>query len=258
MNSDNVPCPRSAATASRFRVRCAGLRRKTDLLRRTELRQSHGDLLRVGVIGYGYWGPNIVRNLHSLENCEVVAVCDKNPAVASPRQPAVSGDPADDGLRRHSDVAAHRRRRRRHAGLDAFRAGEGGARKRQARLRRKTVHVERRAGRGADRAGRSEEPQAHGGPHVSLQRPGDEDPGARRQRRAGAALLLRLDPGEPRPLPARRQRHLGPGAARPVDHGPHHPGEARGGRRDGRQAPERPGRRRVHHRLLSRATSSRT
>jgi predicted dehydrogenase len=36
--------------------------------------------LRVGVIGYGYWGPNVVRNLHRLENCQVVAICDKNPA----------------------------------------------------------------------------------------------------------------------------------------------------------------------------------
>jgi predicted dehydrogenase len=36
--------------------------------------------VRVGVIGYGYWGPNIVRNFHSLENCDVVAVCDKSHA----------------------------------------------------------------------------------------------------------------------------------------------------------------------------------
>src|SRR6187402_2979781 len=36
--------------------------------------------VRVGVIGYGYWGPNIVRNLSSLDNCELVAVCDKSPA----------------------------------------------------------------------------------------------------------------------------------------------------------------------------------
>ena len=28
--------------------------------------------VRVGVIGYGYWGPNIVRNFHGLEHCEVV------------------------------------------------------------------------------------------------------------------------------------------------------------------------------------------
>ena len=36
--------------------------------------------VRVGVIGYGYWGPNIVRNFHGLEHCQVVSVCDKNPA----------------------------------------------------------------------------------------------------------------------------------------------------------------------------------
>ena len=36
--------------------------------------------VRVGVIGYGYWGPNIVRNFHGLENADLVAVCDKSPA----------------------------------------------------------------------------------------------------------------------------------------------------------------------------------
>src|SRR5262245_58141959 len=34
--------------------------------------------LRVGVIGYGHWGPNIVRNLHAVDTCEVAAVCDKS------------------------------------------------------------------------------------------------------------------------------------------------------------------------------------
>ena len=32
--------------------------------------------LRVGVIGYGYWGPNIVRNLYAVGTCEVAALCD--------------------------------------------------------------------------------------------------------------------------------------------------------------------------------------
>jgi len=36
--------------------------------------------VRVGVIGYGYWGPNIVRNLHGQKNAEAVMVCDKSPA----------------------------------------------------------------------------------------------------------------------------------------------------------------------------------
>ena len=46
----------------------------------TGARQAPADVVRVGVIGYGYWGPNIVRNLSGLENCQVAAVCDKNPA----------------------------------------------------------------------------------------------------------------------------------------------------------------------------------
>lgn len=37
-------------------------------------------MLRIGVIGYGYWGPNIVRNFNSIEGARVVAVCDKSEA----------------------------------------------------------------------------------------------------------------------------------------------------------------------------------
>jgi len=37
-------------------------------------------MITFGVVGYGYWGPNIVRNLGQLEEAEVVAVCDKSPA----------------------------------------------------------------------------------------------------------------------------------------------------------------------------------
>src|SRR5467141_4885138 len=36
-------------------------------------------MIRIGVIGYGYWGPNIVRNFHAHDCSEVVLVCDKNP-----------------------------------------------------------------------------------------------------------------------------------------------------------------------------------
>ena len=32
--------------------------------------------IKVGVIGYGYWGPNIVRNFFSAANCTVVKVAD--------------------------------------------------------------------------------------------------------------------------------------------------------------------------------------
>jgi predicted dehydrogenase len=37
-------------------------------------------MIKFGVIGYGYWGPNIVRNLRSLDGCQVVGICDQSPA----------------------------------------------------------------------------------------------------------------------------------------------------------------------------------
>src|SRR4051812_5774004 len=46
-----------------------------------DVQSATADVLRIGVVGYGYWGPNVVRNLHGLDSCEVVSVCDKNEAV---------------------------------------------------------------------------------------------------------------------------------------------------------------------------------
>ena len=36
-------------------------------------------MISIGVIGYGYWGPNIVRNFHGVDQCRVKTVCDLNP-----------------------------------------------------------------------------------------------------------------------------------------------------------------------------------
>jgi len=57
-------------------------------------------MIRVGVIGYGYWGPNIVRNLHGLDSTRVEAVCDKSPAALARVRKAYPGvktvsDPAE-------------------------------------------------------------------------------------------------------------------------------------------------------------------
>jgi predicted dehydrogenase len=38
------------------------------------------DKLRIGVIGAGYWGPNLIRNFNTCPLTEVAAVCDSNPA----------------------------------------------------------------------------------------------------------------------------------------------------------------------------------
>jgi predicted dehydrogenase len=36
-------------------------------------------MVRFGVVGYGYWGPNVVRNLDRLDEADVMAVCDTDP-----------------------------------------------------------------------------------------------------------------------------------------------------------------------------------
>ena len=35
-------------------------------------------IVKFGVVGYGYWGPNIVRNLDRLQNAKLVAICDQS------------------------------------------------------------------------------------------------------------------------------------------------------------------------------------
>src|SRR3984957_13826437 len=42
--------------------------------------QGNATVIKFGVIGYGYWGPNVVRNLDRLDETKLVAVCDKSPA----------------------------------------------------------------------------------------------------------------------------------------------------------------------------------
>src|SRR6266403_171575 len=50
-------------------------------------------MLRFGVIGYGYSGPNIVRNLRAIEGCQVVGICDQSPAARKRIQSSNPGIP---------------------------------------------------------------------------------------------------------------------------------------------------------------------
>jgi predicted dehydrogenase len=57
-------------------------------------------MIRVGVIGYGYWGPNIVRNFNNGDISQVVMVCDQRPesllkVQQSYPQVKVTGDSAE-------------------------------------------------------------------------------------------------------------------------------------------------------------------
>ncbi|MGA3165858.1 MAG: Gfo/Idh/MocA family oxidoreductase [Terriglobia bacterium] len=56
-------------------------------------------MIRVGVIGFGYWGPNVVRNFQAVHDCQVVAICDMDPnasQLASAAYPGleVTNDPS--------------------------------------------------------------------------------------------------------------------------------------------------------------------
>jgi predicted dehydrogenase len=73
----------------------------------------------VGVIGYGYWGPNLVRNFAEVADCRVKAVCDLRPerrALVRQRYPSVDAigsvddllnDPGIDAVLIATPVASH-------------------------------------------------------------------------------------------------------------------------------------------------------
>lgn len=76
-------------------------------------------MVQVGVIGYGYWGPNLVRNLMEISDCNVAAICDRREdrlAVAARRCPSarvttdaesVIEDPSIDIIVVATPVSAH-------------------------------------------------------------------------------------------------------------------------------------------------------
>ena len=39
------------------------------------------DPVRIGMVGIGYWGPNIARNLNAIEGCELAWICDADEAM---------------------------------------------------------------------------------------------------------------------------------------------------------------------------------
>ena len=66
-------------------------------------------MLKLGVLGYGYWGPNVVRNFASQPDCRVVTICDTNPkavAQALRHHPAVHATSNPDEVMRSSEIDA--------------------------------------------------------------------------------------------------------------------------------------------------------
>ena len=49
-------------------------------------------MIKIAVVGYGYWGPNMVRTFNEVPGSQVVAVCDLRPqrlSVVQSRYPAI-------------------------------------------------------------------------------------------------------------------------------------------------------------------------
>jgi predicted dehydrogenase len=87
------------------------------------------DRVKIGVVGYGYWGPNLVRNIFELPGAEVAYVCDLRPSAldkAVTRYPGVRttqrleeilSDPDVDAVAIATPLASHYSLAR--TGLDA-------------------------------------------------------------------------------------------------------------------------------------------
>lgn len=48
-------------------------------------------MIRVGIIGYGYWGPVVARNFQAADGCQLAAVCDADPAAQARARKAHPG-----------------------------------------------------------------------------------------------------------------------------------------------------------------------
>ncbi len=46
---------------------------------------------RVGVVGLGYWGPNLARNLAAIDGCELAWLCDRDEHALAKLQRSLPG-----------------------------------------------------------------------------------------------------------------------------------------------------------------------
>ena len=138
-------------------------------------------MISIGVIGYGYWGPNIVRNFQSIDLGCVKMVSDLNGDALSKVKklyPSIQTTTKAFDILRSKDI-------------DAVAVITPVATHyplvKEALLNGKHVFVEKPF---TDNADRKEKPPDYGGPHVSFHRRGHEGEGVDRFRYPGEDLLL--------------------------------------------------------------------
>ena len=167
-------------------------------------------MINIGVIGYGYWGPNLVRNLAEVSRVKLTAVANSSPeklALVQRRFPAVKTttdyqdlirDPSIDAIAIATPVSTHFE-----LGMAVLKAGK------HLWLEKPMTETSLQARQLLDEAEKRKLILFVDHTFVYT--------GAVRKMReivaaaSSATFLLRLQPREPRPVPARRQRHCGSG-----------------------------------------------
>jgi predicted dehydrogenase len=74
-----------------------------------DLRIRRTDIPRIAVVGLGYWGPNLVRNLHELPEADLACVCDASEKALDSialRYPAIPGTTQFDDILTDSSIDA--------------------------------------------------------------------------------------------------------------------------------------------------------
>ena len=173
--------------------------------------------VRTGVVGLGYWGPNLIRNLNDLETSELRWICDLDEArldAIARRYPTVRSTQQFDELLEDPQLEAI---------AIATPVSTHYSLARAALLAGKHVFIEKplaafhRRGPEATAPRRRARADADARAHVPLQPAGEHDPRPDPVGRAGQHLLHLDEPREPRSAPVRRQRGVGPRPARLLD-----------------------------------------
>jgi len=152
-------------------------------------------MLRMGVIGYGYWGPNIVRNFYSVAGSQVTMVCDMNQQILKKVKKYL---PADKRNQRHWRVDQNTEvvcNCHCHSGLYPLWTGQQSNWGREKRFSGKAVYLHSgRSGRSGGK-GCQEKFKTDGGSHLSLHGSGAQNSPVDWWRRTRQNLLFRFHPG---------------------------------------------------------------
>ena len=151
-------------------------------------------MLNTGIIGYGYWGPNLARCFSECDGVRVAAICDQEPAArkrAAQRHPGTAilsdcsdmlKDPGIDAIVIATPVHTHY-----DLALAALRAGKHVLVEKPMTSTTPRLPPHRRS--------REERPRFDGRSHVRLYRSRPEDPRSRRRKGKSVMFIITIRRG---------------------------------------------------------------